>query len=171
MQIELNQQYWSELTSVFSLIGPELKFQPAKGPNLKGPPMTSIQRLALLALMAFSTVAIAQQTPPSNPPPPQPGSQTTTTTTTTQDSAAPGSQHDQDTVAPAPIHDRSLDAPTPLTKRELKDQRRRQKQTEKSAGAHADAEKHSAKADKENAKAMKQENKSEDAAEKANAPQ
>jgi hypothetical protein len=32
-----------------------------------------------------------------------------------------------------PMRDRSLDAPLPLTKRELKEQRRRQKQEEKAA--------------------------------------
>lgn len=136
-------------------------------PNLKGPFMTSIQRLALLGLAVCSTAVFAQQAPST--PPPQSDTQTTTTTTTTADPNAV--RHDQDAVAPATPRDTSLDAPVPLTKREMKEQRRRQKQEEKSAKAHANAEKHSANADKENAKAMKQENKADDAAEKANTPQ
>ena len=131
--------------------------------------LTPIQRLAFLGLVAFCTVAVGQQTPANPPPPAQPGSQTTTTTTTTQDPNLP--RHDQDALPPAPPRDSSLDAPIPLTKRELKEQRRVQKQEEKSARAHADAKKHSAKADMEDAKAMEQENKAKNATQKANTPQ
>jgi outer membrane biosynthesis protein TonB len=144
-----------------------LQRSPAIG-RIKRKFMTSIQRLALLGLVAFATVAVAQQTPP-NPPPPQPGSQTTTTTTTTQDPNAP--RRDQDPMVVTPIRDQTSDVPVPLSKREMKEQRRRQKQQEKAARAQAEAEKHSANADKENAKAMKQQNKSADATEKANTPQ
>jgi hypothetical protein len=51
-----------------------------------------------------------------------------------------------------------------MTKREMKAQRKRQKQEENSAVAHA-------KSQKDEANALKQENKSTDAAEKANVPQ
>jgi len=96
-----------------------------------------IQRLAVLGLSVFSTLAIAQQTVPNNPSaPPQ------TATTTVQDSTDP----------------------PPMTKSEIKAQRKRQKQEEKSARAHA-------KAEKDHSDALKQDNKSTDAAEKARAPQ
>jgi hypothetical protein len=51
-----------------------------------------------------------------------------------------------------------------MTKSEIKAQRKRQKQEEKSARAHA-------KAEKDHSDALKQDNKSTDAAEKARAPQ
>jgi hypothetical protein len=152
----------------FSPDWPTMEVPTGLGPNLKGPLMKSIQRLAVLGLIAFSTVSIAQQTP-ANPPLPQPGSQTTTTTTTTQDPGVP--RHDKDSTAPAQVHDQTLDAPVPLTKKELKEQRRRQKQEEKSAKAHAEAAKHNAKAADENAKAMEQENKATNATQKASTPQ
>ncbi len=122
-------------------------------------PMTPIQRIAVLAFSVFSTLAIAQ-TPiapqdqqPGNPPPVT--SQTTTTTTTVQDNSAP--QAVRDSALPVYAD------PAPLTKREMRAQRKRQKQLEKSADADAKARKY-------DAKALKQDNKSTDAAEKANAP-
>jgi len=121
-------------------------------------PMTPIQRIAVLAFSVFSTLAIAQTpTPqqdqqPNNPPVP---SQTTTTTTTVQDNSAPRAVRD----SAMPVYT----DPAPMTKREMRAQRKRQKQLEKSADADAKARKY-------DAKALKQDNKSTDAAEKANNP-
>lgn len=113
--------------------------------------MTSIQRNAVLAISVFSTFAIAQtlaiaqqNQQPNNPPVP---SQTTNTPPAVRDSAAP-----------------ALTEPAPMTKREMRAQRKRQKQVEKAADANAKARKY-------DAKALKQDNKSTNAAEKANNPQ
>jgi hypothetical protein len=104
--------------------------------------MNSIQRLAVLGLSVFSIAAMAQEPVPGNPP--AVTSQSTTTTTV------------QDSISPIP--------PAPMTKREMKAQRKRQKLEEKSADAQA-------KSSKATANALKQENKSTNAAEKANASQ
>lgn len=82
-----------------------------KLPINKGP-MTSIQRLAVVGLSFFSTLALAQQTAPVNS---APVTSQTTTTTTVQDSTDP----------------------VPMTKSEMKAQRKRQKQEEKAARANA----------------------------------
>jgi type IV secretory pathway VirB10-like protein len=112
-------------------------------PNRKGP-MTYVQRLAIVGLSFFSTLALAQQTAPGNPPPetPPPGTTQTITTTTAQDS-------------PDPV---------PMTKSQIRAQRKRQKQDEKAARANA-------KAAKDQSDLLKQQNKSTDATEKANAPE
>ena len=127
--------------------------------------MTSTQRLAVLVLSVFSALAIVQQTAPTDPPPAN--SQTTTTTTTTNPPSAQTAPTNSPSVSSQtttnPVEDLIV-APVPMTKKEMKDQRRRQKLQEKAADAHV-------KAQKDNADALKQENKSTDATEKANAPQ